>query len=243
MRSVNLLPAKHRPRQATGGKQGSSFVLLGVLGALVVAVLLYVVTVNSINSSKTEIAQANAEAQQAQAQAAALGAYGNFAKVKQDRVASVKKLASGRMDWERVLREVAHVLPSGVWVNKADAQDATGGGANGTSSTPTSSTPSTTPGAAGAHPQITLAGCSWSQPAVAEALVRLRQLDGATDVTLDHSTRPAESSSAGSGDTSGSCGTHNGQSNIEFQMTVVLSADSAKSDTVGKVAASLGGGQ
>jgi Tfp pilus assembly protein PilN len=236
MNAVNLLPAKHRPRQATGGKSGSSYVLLGVLGALVVAVLLYVVTVNSINNSKGEIAQAQAEAQQANAQADALGAYGNFAKVKQDRVTSVKKLASGRIDWERVLREVAHVLPSGVWVNKADAQDATGGGTTSTST-------STTPGATAAQPQITLAGCAWSQPAVAEALVRLKQLDGASDVTLDHSTRPQDTGSSGSGDTSGSCGNHDGQPNIEFQMSVVLSADAAASDTPGKVPASLGGGQ
>jgi Tfp pilus assembly protein PilN len=232
MRAVNLLPAKHRPRQASGGKNGSSFVLLGILGALVVAVLLYVVTVNSINNSKSEIAQAQAEAQQANAQADALGAYGNFAKVKQDRVSSVKKLASGRIDWERVLREVAHVLPSGVWVNKADAQDSSAGGATSTS----------TSGATGAAPQITLAGCSWNQPAVAEALVRLRQLDGATDVTLDHSTRPADTGS-GSSSGAGSCGTHNGQPNIDFQMTVVLSGTAAQTDSVGKVPASLGGGQ
>jgi Tfp pilus assembly protein PilN len=238
MRAVNLLPAKHRPRQAGGGKQGSSFVLLGVLGALVVAVLLYVVTVNGINNSKTEIAQAQAEAQRANAQADSLGAYGNFAKVKQDRVSSVKKLASGRIDWERVLREVAHVLPSGVWVNKADAQDATGG-----ATTTTTSTSSSTSGSSAAQPQITLAGCAWSQPAVAEALVRLRQLDGATDVTLDHSTRPEDTGSSGSGDTTGSCGMHNGQPNFDFQMTVVLSSSVGETDAVGKVVDSLGGGQ
>jgi Tfp pilus assembly protein PilN len=236
MRAVNLLPAKHRPRQATGGKSGSSLVLIGVLGALVVAVLLYVVTVNSINNSKSQIAQAKAEAQQANAQADALGPYGNFAKVKQDRVASVEKLASGRMDWERVLREVAHVLPTGVWVTKADAQDASAGA--------TSSTSSSTPGAGAGQPQITLSGCSWSQPAVADAIVRLHQLDGATDVSLDHATRPAASGSSGADSAgAGGCGEHGGQPNVEFQVSVALSADSGQTDTVGKAPASLGGGQ
>lgn len=236
MNAVNLLPAKHRPRQATGGKQGSSVILIGVLGALVVAVLLYVVTVNSINNSKSEIAQAKAEAQQANAEADALGPYGNFAKVKQDRVASVKKLASDRMDWERLLREVAHVLPTGVWVTKADAQDASGGSSTASPSGGTSGAPT-------AQPQITLAGCSWSQPAVAETIVRLRQLDGATDVSLDHATRPASSGDSGSSGAAGGCGMHNGQPNVEFQVSVALAGSADPADTVGKVPASLGGGQ
>src|SRR4051794_4544056 len=235
MNAVNLLPAKHRPRQATGGKSGSSFVLIAVLGGLALAVFFYVSTVNSINSSKSDIAQAKAEAQQANAQADALGPYGNFAKVKQDRVASVEKLASGRMDWERVLREVAHVLPTGVWVTKADAEDASG-------ATTSSSTSSSSSGATGAQPQITLAGCAWSQPSVAATIVRLRQLEGATDVSLDHATRP-EGSSGSSADAAGGCGTHNGQPNFEFQVSVALSSTTGQSDAVGKVATSLGGGQ
>src|SRR4051794_8594552 len=120
MNAVNLLPHKHRPRQATGGGQGSSFLLLRVLGALVIAVLVYVMSVNSINEAKGDITQAQAEAARANAQADALGAYGNFAKVKQERVADVKKLAEDRTDWERVVRELAHVLPSGVWITKAE---------------------------------------------------------------------------------------------------------------------------
>src|SRR4051812_16953194 len=99
MRAVNLLPEKHRPRKATGGQQGSSYVVLGALGAIVVAVLLYVLTANSINSAKTDIADANADAARANAQAQELGAYGDFAKVKAERVQTVKSLATTRVDW------------------------------------------------------------------------------------------------------------------------------------------------
>jgi Tfp pilus assembly protein PilN len=232
MNAVNLLPAKHRPRQATGGKRGSSFVLLGMLAVVVVAVLVYVMSINSINQAKGDIAQANAQAAQANAQADALGAYGNFAKVKQARLADVKKLAEGRMDWERVVRELAHVLPSGVWINKADASDTSADATAATSTTVSSG------------PQVILTGCAFSQPDVARTSVRLRELDGATDVSLDHSTRPDQQPSSG-GNAGGSttCGQHAGQPNIEFGMTVSLSPPTGTPYVPGKVVTSLGGGQ
>lgn len=246
MRAINLLPEKNRPRQATGGRQGSSVIVLGVLGAFVVAILFYVLSVNSINSSKTAIAEANAETARAGAQADALGAYGNFAKVKADRVAKVKQLAQGRTDWERVMRELAHVLPSGVWIVNADASDsgADSSDSSGASTTGTAATASTT--TSSAAPQITLKGCASSQPKVAEALVRLRELQGASDVSLDHSTRPDDSSagaSSGSASGSGDCGTTAGAPNYDFQATVTLEAPSKAPDAPGKVPNSLGGGQ
>jgi Tfp pilus assembly protein PilN len=234
MNAVNLLPSKHRPRQATGGKQGSSFVLLGVLGALVIAVLVYVMSVNSINQAKGDIAQAQAQATQANAQADALGAYGNFAKVKQERIADVKKLAQNRVDWERVVRELAHVLPSGVWITKADAAES--------AADATAATPSTV----SSGPQVDLSGCAFSQPDVARAIVRLRELEGATDVSLDHSTRPeqqAGSSSSSSSAGGTACGEHGGQPNIEFAVTVTLDPATGKPYAPGKVPTSLGGGQ
>jgi Tfp pilus assembly protein PilN len=241
MNAVNLLPAKHRPRQATGGKQGSSFVLLGVLAVAVVAVLVYVMSVNSINDAKTKIADAQAEATRASAQADALGAYGNFAKVKEERVTRVKQLAQGRVDWERVLREVAHVLPSGVWVTKADAADTADGAAAGNAP---ASAPATAATTAGAGPQITLQGCAPSQPAVAETIVRLRHLQGASDVQLDHSTRPESSGSSSSSSSGGDdCGMSHGSQNYEFEVKVSLESPKPAAYVPGKVPASLGGGQ
>jgi Tfp pilus assembly protein PilN len=239
MNAVNLLPPKHRPRQATGGKQGSSFVLLGVLGAIVVAVLVYVLSVNSINDSKTKIADAQAEASRANAQADALGAYGNFAKVKQERVTRVKQLAQGRIDWERTLHEVAGVLPNGVWVTAADASDTadTAAGASGSGSA------GAAPGTGDtASPQITLKGCAPNQPAVADTIVRLRHLQGASDVELDHSTRPEDQGSGSSGGAE-DCGKTNGNTNFEFEVKVSLEAPKPAPYKSGQVPASLGGGQ
>ena len=245
MRAVNLLPEKHRPRRPTGGKQGSSYVLLGVLGAVVVAVLLFVLTANSINQAKTDIATAKDETARANAQAQQLGAYGDFAKVKAERVEAVKQLAGTRMDWERVVRELAHVLPGGVWIQSASASDS--GESDGTSSAASTTTPTD----AAAGPSLTLQGCATDQRTVADTLVRLREMQGANDVKLDHSAAPVESDasgdaapapSGGSATASGECGTTHGKPNYEFSAVISFDAP-APAPNDGSVPERLGGGQ
>ena len=247
MRAVNLLPEKHRPRRPTGEHRGSSYVLLGVLGAVVVGVLLYVLTANSINEAKTEIADAKAETQRANAQAQQLGAYGDFAKVKAERVQSVKTLAGSRMDWERLVRELAHVLPAGVWIQNASASDGSTPESGGSAS-PAPTPPGGTPAPAG--PTLTVKGCAESQREVAVTLGRLREMQGATDVKLDSSAAESESS-GGSGSstpppsssgTSGDCGETGGKSNYAFQAVVSFEQPKAP-EKPGNVPARLGGGQ
>src|SRR2546421_6498156 len=137
MKAVNLLPEKHRPRQPSGGGQGKSgYVLLGALGAVLVGVLVYVLTLNSINTSRTKITEATAEAARLNDQANSLGPYGDFAKIKAERVASVKQLAEGRFDYERMVRELAHVLPPDVWLVNASASSVASGTTPASSTTP-----------------------------------------------------------------------------------------------------------
>jgi Tfp pilus assembly protein PilN len=247
MRAVNLLPEKHRPRQPTGGGRGSSYVLLGVLATVVLATLMYVLTLNTINSSKSKIAQAKAEAQRFDAQAQALGPFGNFAQIKTQRVAAVRQLAQGRFDWERMVRELAGVLPDGVWLQKSSAADSPADAQDGSgSSTPPASGGQ---GAAAGGPVLTLTGCARDQSTVAVTLVRLRQLQGAEDVKLDHSTQPDEqggSASAGSGSSSGgggeSCGGKAKDLNYAFQIDVTFAPQAPAPSKPGSVPARLGGG-
>src|SRR5205085_1824255 len=107
---------------------GSSYIVIGVLAAVLIMTLVYVTTVNDISSKKTAVAKAKAETQQAQARAGSLQGYGNFSQIKQQRVSSVEQLAAGRVDWERLARGLARVLPDGVWILTASAS------ASGTSS-------------------------------------------------------------------------------------------------------------
>src|SRR3954471_18604973 len=145
MKAVNLLPEKHRPRKPTGGQSKTGYVFLGALGAVLVGVLVYVLTLNSINSSKTKITEATVEAARLNDQANSLGPYGDLAKIKAERVASVKQLAEGRFDYERMVRELAHGLPTGVWLTTASASST--GDASATPGAPAAGVPAV-PGAA-----------------------------------------------------------------------------------------------
>ena len=236
MNAVNLLPEKHRPRKPTGGKGGGGYVVLGVLGVVLLGVLGYVLTLNSINSSKTQITEAKVEAARLSDEANSLGPYGDFAKIKAERVASVKDIASQRFDYERLMRELAHVLPSDVWLTNADVSS---------TGTDDSAAPGTPAPAAGG-PTLTVEGCARDQSQVAVTLVRLRELQGASDVTLDHSTRGADAGAASTpaeaqgGSADAGCGATGGKPNYTWQANVTFVPPTG--DQSEKVPNRLGGG-
>ena len=245
MKPVNLLPERHRPRTATGGRQGSSYVLLAALGGVLVAALIYSLTVNQINSRRDAVTQAKADTQQANARIGSLSAYGNFVQVKNARVQSVKQLAEDRFDWELMMRELARVLPADVWLQSADASSGAGDGtssgtASSSSSPSSSSTPAATSGTTtgdASTAALDLTGCAKSQQEVAVTLVRLRQMAGVTDVSLKQSTATKSdgTSGASSSGSSGSCA----PGEYAFQANVTLAKPDAGSNNV---PASLGGG-
>jgi Tfp pilus assembly protein PilN len=238
MNAVNLLPEKHRPRKATGGTGKGSYIALGVLGAVLIGLLVYVFTLNSINDSKTKITEATVEAARLNAQANSLGPYGDFAKIKAERVKSVQQLAEGRFDYERLVRELAHVLPADVWIVNAAAAAA--------EPDPTAAA-TTTPAPVAGSSSLKLDGCARDQNEVAVTLVRLRQLEGATDVSLEHSTR-GEDAKAGAAATpaptggvgEGGCGTTHGKPNYSFTANVTFAPVTTSDE--GKVPNRLGGG-
>jgi Tfp pilus assembly protein PilN len=243
MKAVNLLPEKHRPRQHTGGQGKGGYVVLGVLGAVLIGLLVYVLTLNSINSSKTKITEATAEAARLNDQANSLGPYGDFANIKAERVKSVMQLAEGRFDYERLVRELAHVLPPDVWLVNASASSVADG-----STTPAASAPPAGTVVAPSGPTLKLQGCARDQSQVAVTLVRLRELQGATDVSLDHSTRgqdstgstPASAPAGGSTSGDSGCGTTGGKPNYSFQANVTFAPPSGSEPD--KVPNRLGGG-
>jgi Tfp pilus assembly protein PilN len=175
MRPVNLLPESQRRRRPTGESK-SSYVVLGVLAVLVLTTGLYVVTGNQVTSRSNDAAEASAEADRLEAKVASLGAFGNFAQIKETRVASVRQLATQRFDWERLMLELARVLPSDGWLQSAEASVS--------GETDSASTTAAT-GAGG--PTATLTGCLPRQPDVADLMLRLRRMHRVEDVTLEES--------------------------------------------------------
>ena len=221
MRPVNLLPERYRPR--TAGDSKSAYVALAVLGVFVAGIFGYVLAANKVTSTNSQIAQARQEIAYAQSQAVTLTEFGNFAAVKQARLDAVKSLATSRLDWERVFRELAHVLPSGVWLTGFDGQN-TGDDATDTTVGHT----------------LVLKGCADNHKQIADVLVRLRELDVAEDVELTKTLAAEEAAGAGATTSDSGCGRF-----YSFEVTITLpTAPTAPVDGTAAqaVPARLGGG-
>ena len=230
MRPVNLLPGDHRPRSVSGARSGSAYVLCGALVALLVMAFAYVTVSNQVTERKDQTAKAERDRKAADAKAAQLGSFADFASVARTRSTSVEQLAANRFDWERLARELAHVLPRGVWITELDA-----------STVPEEQNDSASGEAPITGPSAKIVGCAKRQPDVATLMVRLRQMHGVEDVKLKESSRTDEpgTTSGGSSSSAGGCG-----SVYAFELTVVfaeLAPVEAPKDAE-KVPARLGGG-
>jgi hypothetical protein len=183
-------------------------------------VVLYVVTNNGIKDAHQKTADAQAEQQAAQAKIGQLQAYGDFASLKQSREAAVKGVAELRFDYERLMREMALVLPHDTYLTSFTAAT-NGAGATASAGSTTATGPS-----------LTIAGCAPSHPGVATALVRLRQLHNVTDVSLTNSSKGGTGATPG---TSGAC-------KVTWGATLTFQPETAPT-AQGPVPARLGGGQ
>jgi Tfp pilus assembly protein PilN len=228
MRPVNLLPARYRPRTAGSGDSKTSYIALGALALLVLAVFGYVITANKVSSANSEIAETRQRITNAQSQAVTLQEFGDFAGIKEARLTAVKSLATARIDWERLFRELAHVLPESVWLTEFQSQtvEADGGGEM--------------------QPTLTLKGCAQDHEQVADAMVRLRELHVAEDVELTSTVAGEKEEPTGFGapaaaqqsDESG-CGDY-----YTFDVSITMSTPTpVMTDTPEVVPARLGGGE
>ncbi|HEY7454393.1 MAG TPA: hypothetical protein VH683_07505 [Thermoleophilaceae bacterium] len=227
MKAVNLIPTDQRRARPTGERAGSGYIALGVLAVLLVMAVFYVMTSNSANESKTQAAEARNEADALEAKAAALDSFTNFASIKDQRLAAVMAAAETRFDWERLMREVSRVMPTGSWLQTTEAS------VLGDPSAVTS--PADAAEAGPLAPSATFVGCTHKQSEVAKILVRLRAMHRVEDVELNESLREASSSDV----TVDSCG-----SLYKFDVTVTFApADPPEAPRgAGSVPASLGGG-
>lgn len=229
MKAVNLIPSEQRRARPTGGQSGSGYIVLGVLGVLLVMAVAYVLTSNSVNDKTTKAAEARQQADALEAQAAQLDAYTDFASIKEQRMAAVLTAAETRFDWERLMRELARVMPAGSWLQTTQASVA---GDPAATATPTAAAAAE---AAPPGPQATFVGCTPRQSEVAKILVRLRAMHRVTDVELNESLREPAVSEV----TVDSCGR-----NYKFDVTVTFAALGVEEAPEGSksVPASLGGG-
>jgi Tfp pilus assembly protein PilN len=189
MRPINLIPPDDQAGRMQARAGALSYVVLGVLAAILLAVTLMVLTNNRISDAKSEVTALEQERDAAQARAESLSAFAEFRSMQEQRTATVVSLAQSRFDWERVLREFALVLPEDVWLVQLE-----GSVSPGVSLTDGAEI-SIREGVAG--PALEIVGCAASQDAVGGFVAALRDIDGVTRATVAKSERPELSESTG----------------------------------------------
>ena len=213
MRPVNLIPKEERPgvrRPLRGGP--TAYIVVGALVAALLGMTALVVADNRVADLKNEIVQVKGEVSAAEATARALAPYTQFHGVREQRVATISSLADSRFDWERVMRELALVLPGNVWLTNL----------TGTASPQVSVEGAGSVGLRSAilGPALELTGCASSQDAVAGFVQALKEIDGVTRVGVQ-----ASALSVGSGSSSSAGGTCQTRDFIaQFQMVAAFDA-------------------
>ena len=175
MQAVNLLP-RDDPNRRT---KTNVPVVVGVAGAVLSTALLGMMFMSAsgavhdrqqqLDTLRAELAVVPPPVQQSSAQA-------GLVDEQKARVAAVAIAMSGRVAWDRVLREVTLVLPEDVWLlSLAGVSPVSSGGAAATTST------------SGVPTGFTLDGYTYSQDGVARVLSRLMVVPDLSNVQLSSS--------------------------------------------------------
>jgi Tfp pilus assembly protein PilN len=202
MRPVNLIPPDERRGDRTAMRTGVlPYILLGGLTLALLGVIVLTFTSKQISDRKHEVAVLTQQEQEAAAKAQSLQAFTNFRTVQENRQASVSSLAQSRFDWQRVLDELARVIPPDVWLVQL------AGTVNPAVQLENSPQIALRQGVAG--PALEIVGCAPSQDAVAGLVSDLQDIDGVTRVGVQSSELPSNDTSSGgatvsSGSSSGS---------------------------------------
>jgi Tfp pilus assembly protein PilN len=213
VRPVNLIPPDERRGERAPLRSGPiAYGLVATLLLLFVGVYMLVATGNTIAEREVAVTALEQDLESSQARAQALQSFTNFASLEDQRTVTVDSLARSRFDWQRVLRELALVIPTDVSLTSLDGgvggADAEGGDASASSSGITS-------------PTMTMGGCAASHDSVARMVASLRDIDGVTRVGLSSSVQSAEGAeaSASSEETDGAC---QDSDNGTFEITVAF---------------------
>lgn len=213
MRPVNLIPPEERPGERRPMRGGPlAYVIVGALAAAVIGVAVLAITGNQISESKAEIAQLEGEKSAVEARAQELDAYTQFHSVSEQRAATITSLADSRFDWQRVMHELALVLPSDIWLTNLTGTASPKVSVDGSGGI---ALRSTIPG-----PALEVTGCATDQGSVARFIQALKEIDGVTRVGIQTSSLTGTDGNSGSGSTT--CKSDSPV--VQFQMVVAFDA-------------------
>ncbi|HEX3241648.1 MAG TPA: PilN domain-containing protein [Solirubrobacterales bacterium] len=218
MRPVNLIPPESRRGQNAPLRSGPlPYIAIGALVAVLLGVTALVLVGNQISDHKADLTRLEAEDEVATARAEKLAGFTQFRTMREQRLATVASLADSRFDWQRVMQELALILPHDVWLTEliatASAESGnSGGGLRGE-----------IPG-----PALEIKGCGVGHESVAAFVTDLKDIDGVTRVAVESSEVAPPASPAGAGDASGggsaegSCQTRSFLA--QFEITIAFDA-------------------
>jgi Tfp pilus assembly protein PilN len=192
MRSVNLIPPD--ARRGDGSKMrtgGVPYVVLGALGLLLLGVIAVAFTSKQISDKQDEVTGLEQELQTKTAKADSLTAFTSFGAVEESRSATVSSLAESRFDWERVLNELALVIPTDVWLVKVAGKVTPDVQLDEAADVSIRQTVT--------GPALEIVGCAPGQDAVAGFVAALEDIDGVTRVGVASSERPEQQEAAEGG--------------------------------------------
>jgi Tfp pilus assembly protein PilN len=182
MRPVNLIPPDERRGDSAPLRTGALiYVLVGGLALLLLGIVAVALTGKQVNDREAEKVSLQQDLNQATAEAQSVQAFSSFRAVQENRAATVSSLVQSRFDWDRVLNELARVLPSDVSLTTLAGTVSPDvsleeGGASGTDLR-----------ANVAGPALQIKGCAPSQDAVAGFVSALEDIDGVTRVGVSSS--------------------------------------------------------
>lgn len=197
MRPVNLIPPEDRRGDRAPARTGPiPYVIVATLVVALIAVSAMAMLGNQVSEREGTIATLEVQKAATSVEAEALRPYVEFEALAAARDATVTSLAQSRFDWERVLRELALVIPDDVWLTQAI------GAATPTDSAEAGADASIT------GPSLALTGCGADHEAVADFVAALRDIDGVTRIGIASSERPepTEDTSAAASDSGAGAG-------------------------------------
>ena len=187
MRAVNLLPQEARQRRAP-----NKLVLVGVSSSTAVLLLVgagYYSARGTVNDRQQSLADVKAQlAAMPKPKSHQTSAFDQELAVERTgRLSALSTVLSGRVRWDRLLREIAMVLPDDVWLQQLNAtapEPLAPVAAPGTASTPVAATPAPT----STGTTFSIQGNTYTQEGVARLLIRLQLVPDLENVTLVSST-------------------------------------------------------
>lgn len=188
MRPVNLIPAESRRGGGPTNRQSVlAYAIVGVLVLVLGVVSLMALFDGKIEERQFEIATLTAQTAEAEQRAATLTRFTSFQELHDARVATIDSLAKSRFDWERVMRELAIVVPEKVWLTNLTGTVMPGVVVNNGAGLALR--------ASATGPALEMMGCARNQRTVARLISAMEDIDGVSRVLVPNSAKPVPTDS------------------------------------------------